>query len=152
MTERKKPLPESLDEQLAATLAEALTPIAPPAERAGALKSRVMSRIRGKKAFDLLTIRSNEGTWTEILPGVEKKILQQSEDGKTQSSLLRMAPGSMIPAHTHDHDEESIMLEGDAHLGELHLSAGDYHFACKGSRHELVTTDIGCLLFLRIQA
>ena len=149
MTEQKKTDPDIIDQALAGTLAEALNPIAPPTKRAGELKARVMARIRGKKSFDLMTVRADEGKWITLLPGVEKKILHESADGKMQSSLLRMAPGSMIPAHEHVHDEESIMLDGEATVGDIHLSTGDYHFARKGSLHGLVTTKAGCLLFLR---
>ena len=50
MTEQKKKVVDIIDQELAGTLAEALMPIAPPAKRAGELKSRVMARIRGKKS------------------------------------------------------------------------------------------------------
>jgi anti-sigma factor ChrR (cupin superfamily) len=149
MTERKKTTTDIIDNALAGTLAEALTPIAPPIERAGELKSRVMARIRGKKSFDLMTVRADEGTWIKLLPGVEKKILHESANGERQSYLLRMAPGSIIPPHIHIHHEESIMLEGEVKVGKTHLSAGDYHFARKGSLHGLARTKIGCLVFVK---
>ncbi len=94
---------------------------------AGKLKSRVMARISGRKTFDLMTVKADEG----------------------QCFLLRMAPGAQIPAHEHVADEESLLLECEAMVGDIYLSAGDYHFARKGSLHGLVTTPTGCLLFLR---
>jgi quercetin dioxygenase-like cupin family protein len=80
---------------------------------------------------------------------VKKKILSEHAESGLHSYLLRMEPGSVIPPHDHIVDEESIMLEGDAMIGELPLLAGDYHFAPKGSKHEMVRSQSGCLVFVR---
>jgi quercetin dioxygenase-like cupin family protein len=150
MAKRQKSVTEIIPEEFASALAEAITPVAPPAARASELKSRVMARIRGKKSFDLMTVRAEEGVWITLLPGVEKKILCENlEEGQIQSYLLRMAPGTTLPAHEHMADEECLMLEGEAMIGDIHLSAGDYHFARKGSKHGLITTQTGALAFLR---
>lgn len=149
MAKQDKPMTEIFPEELAAILADSLTPVAPPSLRATELKSRVMARIRGKKTFDLMTIRAAEGEWITLLPGVKKKILSEHAESGMQSYFLRMEPRSVIPPHDHIADEESIMLEGDAMIGELPFSAGDYHFAPKGSRHELISTQSGCLVFVR---
>lgn len=149
MAKQDNPLTEILSEEFTGALAESITPIAPPPLRASELKSRVMARIRGKKSFDLMTIRVAEGEWIILLPGVKKKILSEHAESGMQSYLLRMEPGYVIPPHDHSFDEESIMLEGDAMIGELALSTGDYHFAPKGSRHEQVSTQNGCLIFVR---
>lgn len=149
MTKQQKTVTEIIPAELARTLAEAVKPVAPPNARASELKARVMSRIHGKKSFDLMTIRAGEGEWISLLPGVEKKILGESSDGQIQSYLLRMAPGTSLPAHQHLEDEECLMLEGEAMIGDIHLSAGDYHFARKGSKHGLITTQTGALAFLR---
>ena len=149
MAKLDKTKTEILTTEFTGALAEAITPIAPPVARSSELKSRVMARIRGKKSFDLMTIRAGEGEWITILPGVEKKILSHFEEGKVQSYLLRMAPGSTLPPHEHIANEECLMLEGEAMIGDIHLYAGDYHFARKGSKHGLVTTTTGALAFLR---
>ena len=60
MTEQNKKNVDIIEQEIAGTLAEALDPIAPPANRAGALKSRVMARVRGKKAFDLMTSKLSD--------------------------------------------------------------------------------------------
>ena len=84
-----------------------------------------------------------------MLIGVKKKFLSEHAESGMQSYLLRMDSGSVIPPHDHIADEESIMLEGEAMIGELPLSTGDYHFAPKGSRHDQVSTQSGCLVFIR---
>ncbi len=149
MARQDKPITDIFPDQLVGALAEAVSPVAPSSLRATELKSRVMARIRGKKSFDFMTIRAAEGEWISLLPGVKKKILSENVESSMQSYLLKMQPGSVIPPHNHIADEESIMLEGDAMIGELPLSIGDYHFAAKGSTHDQVSTQSGCLVFIR---
>jgi len=150
MAKHDKTVTDIIPEELIGGVAEAVTPVAPPTVRAPELKARVMARIRGKKQFDLMTVRAEEGEWITLLPGVEKKILsERQEQGGVQSYLLRMAPGTTLPPHEHLADEECLMLEGEAMVGDIHLSAGDYHFARQGSNHGLVTTQTGALAFLR---
>lgn len=149
MAKRDKTVILIIPEELNSAFAEAVTPIAPPTERASELKARVMARIRGKKSFDLLTIRDGEGEWITLLPGLEKKILSVSSDGQMQSYLLRAAPGTTVPPHEHIADEECLMLEGEAMFGDIHLSAGDYHLARKGSTHGETYTKTGALAFFR---
>ena len=149
MTKRNKTVGDIIPDELINTLTESVVPIAPPKARASALKSRVMARIQGKKSFDLLTVKSGEGEWITLTPGVEKKILSEDRNGQVQSYLLKMAPGTSLPAHQHLADEECFMLEGEVSFGDIHLSAGDYHFAPKGSTHGRATTKTGGMAFLR---
>ncbi len=149
MAKQGKIVAEIIPDELTNVLADAVTPVAPPTARASELKSRVMARIRGKKSFDLMTVRADQGEWITLLPGVEKKVLSKIFEDQIQSYLLRMAPGSTLPSHEHMSDEECLMLEGEAMIGDIHLAAGDYHFAPKGSIHGLVTTQTGALAFIR---
>lgn len=149
MTKQDKTMTDLLPSELIDDMAKALNPIAPPVARSSELKARVMARIHGKKTFDLITIKATEGEWMTLLPGVEKKVLSEDSEGQIQSFLLKMAPGSTLPAHEHLAHEECLMLEGEVMVGDIHLSAGDYHFARKGSLHEVVTTETGALAFLR---
>ena len=70
-------------------------------------------------------------------------------EGRYNSILLRMAPGSSLPAHFHEDDEECVVLEGRVRIGDVRVSAGDYHLALSGSRHGELQSDSGALLFLR---
>ena len=149
MAKQIKTMMEIIPDQLIDKLVDVVVPIAPPETRAPELKARVMARIRGKKSFDLMTVRAGEGEWIILMPGVEKKILSEDPKGQVQSYLLKMAPETALPAHEHLADEECFMLEGEITFGDIHLSAGDYHFAPKGSTHEQAFTKTGGMAFLR---
>ncbi len=149
MTKRDKKTSDIIPDEITSALAEAVEPIAPLVARASELKKRVMARIHGKKSFDLKTIKAEEGEWITLMPGVEKKILNESADGEIQSYLLKMAPGATFPAHEHVADEECLMLEGEVMFGDFCLKIGDYHLAKKGSKHGLVSTERGAMAFIR---
>jgi hypothetical protein len=84
-----------------------------------------------------------------VAPGVNAKMLHVDETG--YSFLLRLDPGATLPGHPHDGDEECIVLEGEARLGDLNILAGDYHLARRGSRHGDIFSPDGALLYIRRQ-
>jgi hypothetical protein len=123
-------------------LAEALPqlkPIEPPLERKAALRERLLRRVHAPQldaaaSDDCLTIHADAGTWHVLVPGVEMKLLHA--DAQVKSFLLRIAPGGEVPVHEHPAaDEECLVLEGEAYVGNLQLLAGAYHLARKGSLH-----------------
>lgn len=132
----------------AARLAMALEPLQPEADRAARLRARILDRVRADAAPDPhLTLRAHEGRWRTLSPGVDMKLLHRTPG--SMSYLLRMAAGMRIPAHDHSDDEECLVLEGDVWLGNTHAFAGDYHLARRGTPHDELHTESGCLLFLR---
>ena len=145
--------PASLwDGDLVAALLEAQSPVLPPPERARALRERILAgagAARRPGSVAHLTIRGDEGSWVSLMPRISIKVLR--EDASTRSYLLRMAPGAKLPAHDHSLEEECMVLEGDVWLGDIHAHAGDYHLARRGLPHGELTTEGGCLLFLRGQ-
>jgi len=96
------------------------------------------------------TIPASEEGWQLIAAGVETKLLYQ--DGDLVSRFVRLAPGGVLPAHRHSAEEECLMLTGDAFLGDLLLTPGDFHLAPAGSEHGDVSSDGGALFFVRGQA
>ena len=146
-----------IDERLAEALLEAQAPVWPAPERAAALRKRVLDLVQQKslqagvrdRPAEHRTIRSDEGGWKVLMPGLSMKLLR--EDETTRSYLLRLAPGARLPAHGHTCDEECMVLEGEVWLGDVHASAGDYHLARRGLPHGELHTETGCLLFLRGQ-
>lgn len=140
---------EVLDRQVLQELLLATAPIAPTPDRATTIKRRVMDTVRSGVAAggDYVTVRSDTGEWMDLLPRVQVKVLHS--DGRYNSILLRMEPGSSVPAHFHDDDEECVVLEGRVRIGDVGVSAGDYHLALSGSRHGELRSDTGALLFLR---
>ncbi|MEM7222119.1 MAG: cupin domain-containing protein [Pseudomonadota bacterium] len=97
----------------------------------------------------MITLRADEGPWQEISEGIEKKLLNQDPAAGVESYLLRLAPGTRAPSHSHTVTEECLMLEGDFSIGELKLGPGDYHAAPPGLDHPEVSTEAGCLLYIR---
>ena len=147
----KKPLNEP---QLPFALTEALllsvTPALPPANRASALRARVLAQAIESDVGQLQTIRAEEGLWHSVAPLVDMKLLY--DDGSSRSFLLRLQAGARLPPHGHAADEECIVLQGEGSIGDVLLRAGDYHLAPKGMRHGETFTATGALLFIRTAA
>jgi mannose-6-phosphate isomerase-like protein (cupin superfamily) len=93
--------------------------------------------------------RDRRGDWVEFgIPGIQLCILFRDQERDVQTSLIRMAPGSELPAHFHRNFEECFVLEGEAESEGTSLSAGDYVRAPAGSPHGLTRSEKGCLLLL----
>ncbi|HZM45091.1 MAG TPA: cupin domain-containing protein [Burkholderiales bacterium] len=140
---------EVLDRKVLQGLLLAAAPIAPEPKRAAAIKERFMDAVRSEDAAreNYVTVRSDAGEWMDLVPQVQVKVLHS--DGRYNSILLRMGPGASLPAHFHQDDEECVVLEGRVCIGDVGVSAGDYHLALSGSRHGELRSDTGALLFLR---
>ncbi|MBS0484072.1 MAG: cupin domain-containing protein [Proteobacteria bacterium] len=98
---------------------------------------------------ELITIRANEGEWSDLAPGVSSKPLY--DDGQTRSSLLRIAAEASWSSQQAllAHDEECLLLEGDAFFGDTLLRSGDWQLAPAGSESRPIASDHGALVFLR---
>jgi anti-sigma factor ChrR (cupin superfamily) len=125
--------------------------IAPPSDRAAAVKGRILDRVRATARMldNTQTIYASAGQWLPVAPGVNAKMLYRDDSG--YSFLLRFDPGATLPAHPHDGDEECIVVEGEARIGDLNILQGDYHLARRGSRHGDMFSPVGALLFIRRQ-
>ena len=144
----ENPIPRPIVEGLL----EDTAPVHPAPERAQDMLARVKGRIHSAAkslppVTDLLTVAKADGEWVEPVPGNKIKMLRTDAD--TQSFLVRLEPGTRFPAHSHPEDEETLVLEGEVLFGDIQLHAGDYHLARKGSFHEEVYSEKGCLLFIR---
>jgi anti-sigma factor ChrR (cupin superfamily) len=80
---------------------------------------------------------------------VKIKVLLVDQKADFQSFLLRLAPGCQLPAHDHRAIEECLLLEGDMIIGDRQYAIGDYHAALPGSRHALISSRDGGLVFIR---
>lgn len=143
---------ERLDPDAAAQLAAALTPSRPAPARADALKARILAGARATpptavspSGFEFVAVA--ERRWETRGLGIEMCTLH--EDAQSRAILIRLKPGGVLPAHTHDMHEESLMLEGDAWIGERYLTAGDYHFAPAGVAHPDLRSPTGCVVYVR---
>lgn len=124
-------------------LLDAVAPMSPPRD----LRAKVLGHVRAQTA--LQTLRADEGAWEDVAPGVRMKVLFVDDQAGTRSFLLRFAPGASLPAHAHRGPEECLVLEGEAMLGDVAVRAGDYHLAPCGSKHGVVSSRTGALLYLR---
>ncbi|MBI4467936.1 MAG: cupin domain-containing protein [Acidobacteria bacterium] len=103
----------------------------------------------GPATESLLTIRASEGNWESTgLPGVSVRRLSVDAARDTVTMLIRMTSGSSYPGHRHGGVEECFVLEGDLHVGDRVLHAGDYQRAAGESVHDVQSTDGGCLLLI----
>ena len=100
-------------------------------------------------ATDFFLQRAHEGEWeTTAVPGVEVKKLYVDHQRDYVTMLVRMAAGSSYPSHRHGGFEECYVLQGDLHVGDTVMHAGDYQRAENQSVHVVQSTQTGCLLFI----
>lgn len=93
--------------------------------------------------------RAGEGAWEETgVTGVRVRRLFVDQPRNEMTILVRMDAGSSYPSHVHDGPEQCLVLQGNLHVGETVLQAGDYQRAAGGSRHDIQRTDSGCLLLI----
>jgi hypothetical protein len=91
------------------------------------------------------TVRDREVPWLPHVPGIERRVLWQR--GREAALLYRVQAGVEVPHHGHGHDEECLMVEGDAFVDDILLGPGDYQLAPAGTCHEGVSCDTGGILF-----
>lgn len=120
-----------------AALSFAPPPISPPAD----VRARLLASARG-----FVFVPRDEGTWTTVAPGIERKDL--ATGAASRSYLIRMAPGAVGGRHEHVANEHCLVLDGDFRVAGRQLAAGDFHLAAAGSAHEGNRTDGGCLLLI----
>lgn len=111
------------------------------------VKNCVMASIRAETDPGHRTVRAHDDAWELLMPGIARKILWAN--GAASSWMVRLAPGAMFPAHLHAMDEECVVLEGSLCIGDVQLSAGDFHVGRLGSMHGMTRTDTGALVYLR---
>jgi quercetin dioxygenase-like cupin family protein len=144
--------PPVLDEDILLLLAESQEEVELPPALNVQMRHNILTRVAQEEAGILpgfKTIRAAEGEWIEAKPGAYIKILHQEGDSGLLTYLAKLDPGFEMPGHPHPFDEECIMLEGELWFGDLHLKAGDYHFAAKGVHHGRLKTETGALAFLK---
>lgn len=92
-----------------------------------------------------LTVRDAEAGWPDFAPGIQRRVLWQH--GGQAALLYCAAPGAAVPQHSHGHDEECLMVQGELFLDDVLLQAGDYQLAPAGSGHRITQTDTGVVIY-----
>lgn len=91
------------------------------------------------------TVRDEDAGWPDFAPGVQRRVLWQHEG---QAAMLYYAqPGASVPLHTHGHDEECLMVQGELFLDDVLLQEGDYQLAPAGTCHHVTETDTGVVVY-----
>jgi putative transcriptional regulator len=107
------------------------------------VREALVGRLGGYKS-----IRSADGEWNEMMPGVMLKRLHIDHETGVATSLVRMSPGTALPRHRHESVERFLVLEGECRIGDEMLGPGDFHVAERGSVHNSTSTIGGTLLLL----
>lgn len=150
-------------ESVLAALAEEAEPVVPDPRA----RERLLERVAGTRPGRAQQASDNDRTedlpsgivihmgearnWVDAgIPGVQECLLHHDPLRNAQTKLIRMAPGSRLPAHRHHGVEECFLLEGDIHMYGRDLRAGDYMTAPPGSFHPRSHSKNGCLFLLMV--
>jgi putative transcriptional regulator len=89
-----------------------------------------------------------EPEWEEVAPGISCKLLATDTENHLVSMLVRLAPGTAYPPHTHGGLEELHLLDGELWIEDRKLDPGDYNRAEHGTSDQRVYSETGCTCVL----
>src|SRR5687767_2133146 len=118
---------------------------------AGSLQARLAERIAAETgAKPVLPVGPEwaEPEWVDVAPGISCKLLATDAERQRISMLVRLAPGSAYPPHTHADVEELHLLDGELWIDDRKLYPGDYNRGEPGSGDQRVWSETGCTCVL----
>jgi len=130
-------------------LAAALAPVELSMAERTRMLDRVLALAPDTSPPATQTQRAADLPWTRVSPYIEMKVLRRDVDAGSQTLMLRMQAGGVLPAHRHEQLEEFLVLEGECHIGTHRLASGDVHVASPGSWHDAVTTRSSVTVLIR---
>lgn len=89
-----------------------------------------------------------EPPWEEVVPGIQVRILAKDVKRARVSMLVRLAPNTDYPPHTHAGVEELHLLHGELWIDDRKLVPGDYSRAEPGTGDKRVWSETGCTCVL----
>ena len=96
------------------------------------------------RGFDL-------GAWRWVGPGVQMRSILLPSSDKTRLFLLKGAPGTRLPQHTHSDTELTSILAGSYHHEGGDFVAGDFEEADASTEHRpVVGDDQACLCLVAL--
>ena len=135
---------------------------APSQQPPEALRNRVLNHIAEKEKLTttqqmssivekpgLLFTRSGLMDWKGDNTPVQVKTLSKDPEAGYRLSLIRMAPGAVLPPHRHADVEDSYVLEGEMLVSGVLMRPGDHCRAEPGSLHTGVISRTGCVFIAR---
>lgn len=136
-------------EKVESALLEGMASLQPSTQQRAKIRAQLFQRIHASTAAESarITVRSDQGQWRKIRSGVRAKML----DKHSQSALIRIAADACwtTPQPLPAHDEECLLLAGDAFFGDTLLHSGDWQLAPVGSESRPISTGKGALVFMR---
>jgi len=131
----------------AGEMAGELVPVEPAAGHRLDMRERLSVRVRAAReiARSVTFVRPHASGFRSLMSGV--RVLSLSTTN--HAVLLEFSAGASLPMHRHQEDEECVVIRGSAQVHDTQVSAGDYHLAQAQSRHAVVRSDHGALLFVR---
>ena len=145
----KRTEPAALDDADRDLLLGALPSTRLPADRFKALQQRVTAQSRNSLGSEFVLVSAEHDDWRPLLPGLKLKPLRVDPVGRTQTSLWKLDPGTVIPEHDHSAEEECLILDGSIIWDDRIYSRGDYLLARPGGKHTHFVSPNGALLLIR---
>ncbi len=102
-----------------------------------------------EKSPDTQTVRSADMGWESFAPGIQRKLLHADVEAGVQIVLYKVAPGTSFAAHGHLINEECLVLDGEIEVDGVVARSGDLHIAFANTRHGVLTSRTGALLYAR---
>ncbi len=115
------------------------------------LAERIASETGGQ-LFNPSRESSPKPDWEEAAPGIHVKILARDVERARVSMLVRLAPGTDYPGHTHASVEELHLLHGVLKVDDRTLFPGDFIHAEAETIDCRVWSETGCTCFLMTSA
>jgi len=112
-----------------------------------ALRGHLARRISTATGSDLVLPAASqwsEPEWEEVAPGISCKLLATDAEEHRVSMLVRLAPGTDYPPHTHAGVEELHLLDGELWIDDRKLYPGDYNRAEPDTSDARVWSETGC--------
>jgi anti-sigma factor ChrR (cupin superfamily) len=119
----------------------------PPTPLWGRLAQRIAAET-GQEPVSPPPRRPADLEWEEVAPGISVKLLATDAENHRVSMLVRLAPGTDYPPHTHAGIEELHLLAGELMIDDRKLHPGDYSRAEPGSVDRRVWSETGCTCVL----
>ena len=122
----------------------------PPRRPSASCRARLMDRIAPPQVDSYnISVRGEQIEWRcSGFPGVMMKQLFVDRATGNVTSLVKVGPGAVYPAHRHAGPEQCYVIEGDMVFNDHALRAGDYEVAMASTSHSVVTSVHGCMILL----
>jgi len=98
-------------------------------------------------ARQAITVTADRFDWKPLAQGVDAHVVWS--EGASESRFVRLAPGASWQPPAGAGDAEVIVVSGEAFVGDLLLRHGDFALEPAGGTIGRISSDVGCVLFLR---